>query len=58
MKQVSIFVIFICVCNLFASIYCYPKTFVDTKNFMKLPEASVYWKGWVKYFHYNNGTHY
>jgi len=25
---------------------------------MKLPDASVYWQGWVKYFHYNNATHF
>ena len=58
MKQLSIFLLLICVFNSFASFNCYPKTFVNTKNFMKLPDASVYWQGWVKYFHYNNGTHY
>ncbi len=25
---------------------------------MVLPEAQIYWQGWVKYFHYNNNTHY
>ena len=27
------------------------------KNF-NMPEASTYWQGWVKYFHYSNNTHY
>ncbi len=25
---------------------------------MLLPDASTYWQGWVKYYHYNNNTHY
>jgi hypothetical protein len=25
-------------------------------NFVSLPDQSVYWQGWVKYFHYNNNT--
>jgi hypothetical protein len=33
-----------------------PKFDVRNINFPK--DAAVFWEGWVKFFHYNNGTHY